>query len=363
MIKDKEIPQLELIPFEELNEKEEIKKNKNNLNNFEINTNLIKKDKFKLNQKHNSNSKQKKKHKKNQNNSQIININTTYLKKFDISNESNFYFDSSIFSKDFSNDSNSFLNENSNNKNIESLNKNDPYLYYKENLTKKIESLKETQKNIKIEFEKEKNIYQNKIFYLENLLKEPFNEKKFENLKNINKKNKELIKAYENEIYKKEILKIQEKKDYFDKLNELFQLKSQLIKEINEIEILAKEVNIINLKNFKDPILLEKLNFNNNFESDLYPFNDLSKDIYSIEKQSDSNDSDKISLINKFPENFNVNNNFDDDDNFKNVKNFVEIERKNNDKNFGSFKFENKKKKFNYEKKKNLSKSNCQKKI
>ena len=64
MNKDKEIPQLELIPFEELNEKEEIKKNKNNLNNFEINTNLIKKDKFKLNQKHNSNSKQKKKTKK-----------------------------------------------------------------------------------------------------------------------------------------------------------------------------------------------------------------------------------------------------------------------------------------------------------
>jgi hypothetical protein len=100
MNKDKEIPQLELIPYEELNEKEEIKKNKNNLNNFEINTNLIKKDKLILNQKQ-SNQKLKKKSKKNSNNSQIININQSYLKKFDISNENSNYNDSSNFSNIF----------------------------------------------------------------------------------------------------------------------------------------------------------------------------------------------------------------------------------------------------------------------
>ena len=338
MNKDKEIPQLELIPYEDLNEKEEIKKTKNNLNNFEINTNLIKKDKLMLNQKQ-SNQKLKKKSKKNSNNSQIININQSYLKKFDISNENSNYNDSSNFSNIFSNESTSFLNENSKNKNIESLNKNDPYYNYKENLTRKIESIKDAQKNIKIEFEKNIKNYQNKIFYLENLLKEPFDEKKFENLKKINKKNKELIQAYENEISKKEIIKIKEKKEYFDKLNELFNLKSQLIKEINEIEILAKEVNKINLNKFKDPILIEKLNFNNNFESDLYPFNELSKEIYSIEKESNSNDSDKISFINKLPENFINNNNNNDDDSFKNVKNFVgNFDRKNNEKVFGSFK-------------------------
>ena len=355
MNKDKEIPQLELIPYEELNEKEEIKKNKNNLNNFEINTNLIKKDKLILNQKQ-SNQKLKKKSKKNSNNSQIININQSYLKKFDISNEKSNYYDSSNFSNIFSNESTSFLNENSKNKNIESLNKNDPYYNYKENLTRKIESIKDAQKNIKIEFEKNIKNYQNKIFYLENLLKEPFDEKKFENLQKINKKNKELIQAYENEINKKEIIKIQEKKEYFDKLNEIFNLKAQLIKEINEIEILAKEVNKINLNKFKDPILIEKLNFNNNFESDLYPFNELSKEIYSIEKESNSNDSDKISFINKLPENFINNNNNNNDDSFKNVKNFVgNFDRKNNEKAYGTFKIENNKKKFKYEKK-NLSK-------
>ena len=145
MNKDKEIPQLELIPYEDLNEKEEIKKTKNNLNNFEINTNLIKKDKLMLNQKQ-SNQKLKKKSKKNSNNSQIININQSYLKKFDISNENSNYNDSSNFSNIFSNESTSFLNENSKNKNIESLNKNDPYYNYKENLTRKIESIKDAQK-------------------------------------------------------------------------------------------------------------------------------------------------------------------------------------------------------------------------
>ena len=274
---NKEYPKLELIPGVTLDDIKEKKEPKNKLDPETM------KEINKLQKKISVNSKGKKFFRRN---SQIPSLSIGFLSTFALVNEK-----STIKEEEKSEDSEPSLNESlTKEEKIKEpiVDQVDPFFVHKSNLSYKIESLRQAQIEVKEKFKKDCEAYKAKIKSLEDKLNSEFDENELDSLQKINKRNKEFIKELEKQIEEKEKIKNQEKNYYNEKLNETVRLKYQLIKEINELEILAKEVNKSKL-DYDDPIELVKLNFDdgvnrsknyhqNNYNSDDF-YEGLSEDV------------------------------------------------------------------------------------
>ena len=113
----------------------------------------------------------------------------------------------------------------------------------KEGLLNKIEQLRRNQRLIDMQFKCDSGIYLKKISALERACNMNYDEKKLKQLEKINKENKETIKQYKKSIEQKEKEKIKDKKNFYNALNEIIDLKSTLMAELKELEILAKNTS------------------------------------------------------------------------------------------------------------------------
>lgn len=273
----KEYPKLEPIPGVNLSNPDDEKK-KEKINDMDQQTiNTINK----LRQKISYNSRNKKLFRRN---SQIPSLSMNFLSNFILVNEKQ-----TIKEEEWSEESSDKLSEESStlqkNQSVEKQdNRDDPFYLHKMNLHYKIDSLKQAQGEVREKFKKESEAYKNKIKSLETMLNSSYDENELENLQRINQKNKELIKDLENQIEEKEKMKMREEKSYNDKLNETIKLKNILIKELNELEILTKEISKNKLE-YEDPIKLVKMNFEDN-DTKLY-----NKDM-SLEKEENSSEQE-----------------------------------------------------------------------
>ena len=248
--KEREIPRLELIPGieapkqEKNNEKNElpIKEEKDEILN--LRKTIIK------------NTQNNKKVNEMRRYSGIPLISTNFLSGFTLVNEKQM-----IKEEDNSNESIEQSEISASNEKKILLEKNDPFYIHKLNLRKKIQLLMNSQIEINKQFEKEVNIHQNKIKYLETSKNQFFDEHYLLNLQNINNKNREDIKDFEKEIEEKEKLRTGKKKEFYLKMNETLKLKDDLIKEINELERLFKNIFIEKTGKYVDPIYLKKFDF------------------------------------------------------------------------------------------------------
>lgn len=274
---NKEYPKLEPIPGVNLNNQEDQDQKKEDINLLDQKTiNDVNKQRAKriFNAK-----------KIFRRNSQIPSLSLNFLSNFTLINEKQ-----TIKEEEYSEETESISEEGAavqKNTSVEkNTDKDDPFYIHKNNLHYKIESLKQAQGEVRDKFKKESEAYKAKIKSLEAMLSTSIDENELENLQRINQKNKELIKDLENQIEEKEKMKMREEKAYNDKLNETIKLKHILIKEINELEILTKEISKTKLE-YDDPIKLVKMNFEENDTKIYNVENFLEKEENSKEIQDD----------------------------------------------------------------------------
>jgi DNA repair exonuclease SbcCD ATPase subunit len=178
-------------------------------------------------------------------NSQIPSVSMNFLGNFILLNEKHTIKEEEGSEENGSLPGDSFSSEFYNASNF-TKEQNDPLFVHKQNLRMKIESLKRAQSEVAERFKKEATIYEDKIKYLEMRKNSNMDdEEELENLQKINQRNKQLISQHEEEIIEIETKKMKEQKEYNDKLSELMELKKLLIKEINELKTITKEIPVI----------------------------------------------------------------------------------------------------------------------
>ena len=191
-------------------------------------------------------------------------------------------------------------------------------------LRDKIDELKRKQRMIDIQFKNDSEVYQRKISYLEKACQENYSIEKYKELEKINRENKECIKKYKKLIEQKEKEKIEDKKNFYNNLNEIIDLKATLMEELKELEILAKNASFQDYDEYlKDnPSKIDKLNFRANDSRYL-----LTNEYETSREEESYSSYEKLNHINNTPEGFDINkqnNTFDKTEQyFNNTKNFV----------------------------------------
>ena len=194
----------------------------------------------------------------------------------------------------------------------------------KEGLLNKIEQLRRNQRLIDMQFKFDSGIYLKKIGALEKACNMNYDENKLKQLEKINKENKETIKQYKKSIEQKEKEKIKDKKNFYNALNEIIDLKSTLMAELKELEILAKNTSFQDYDEYlrDNPTKIDKLNFRANDSRYL-----LTNEYETSREEESYSSYEKLNHINNTPEGFDINkqnNNFDKTEQyFFNTKNFV----------------------------------------
>ena len=205
----------------------------------------------------------------------------------------------------------------------------------KEGLTNKIEQLQRNQREIDMQFKYDSEIYLKRIKALERACQVDIDETKLKQLEITNKENKDLIRQFQKMIEQAEKEKIKDKKNFYDALNGIIELKSTLMSELKELEILAKNTSFQDYDEYlKDnPTKIEKLNFRPNDSKYL-----LTNEYETSREEEESYSSyEKLNHINNTPEGFDINkrnNSMSRTENyFFNTKNFVGTVGNNNNNN------------------------------
>ena len=208
----------------------------------------------------------------------------------------------------------------------------------KEGLLNRIEQLQRNQREIDIQFKHDSEIYLKKIRALEKACQANSDETKLKNLEKTNKKNKDLIRQYQKYIEQAEKEKIKDKKDFYDALNGIIELKSTLLSELKELEILAKNTSFQDYDEYlkENPTKIEKLNFRPNDSKYL-----LTNEYETSREEEESYSSyEKLNHINNTPEGFDIskrNNSLSKTEQyFYNTKNFVGTVGSNNNNSFNN---------------------------
>ena len=188
-------------------------------------------------------------------------------------------------------------------------------------LYKRLDELQKKRKEIDSQFKNEKDLYEKRIETLNNAWNTRVDKDKLKELEKINKQNKETIKELKLKIDEAEKDKIKDRQKFNEAMNYVLELKSRLIKELKELEIMAKITSYEDYNEYmnNDPIKIEKTNFRAN-DSRYLLTNE-----YETSRDDDESLSsyDKLNNINNTPEGFEINRqkNIYLNDNYTNTKN------------------------------------------
>ena len=188
-------------------------------------------------------------------------------------------------------------------------------------LYKRLDELQKKRKEIDTQFNNEKDLYEKRIETLNNAWNTRVDKDKLKELEKINKQNKETIKELKLKIDEAEKDKIKDRQKFNEAMNYVLELKSRLIKELKELEIMAKITSYEAYNEYmnNDPIKIEKTNFRAN-DSRYLLTNE-----YETSRDDDESLSsyDKLNNINNTPEGFEINRqkNIYLNDNYTNTKN------------------------------------------
>ena len=192
--------------------------------------------------------------------------------------------------------------------NIQSIygfNQNEEKDPVKMSLKNRLEELEKKKEEIKRQHNLDKEIYLKRIAILEKACNVKVDENKLKNLENTNKKNKAMIKEFKLKIELAEKEKIKDRQRFNDTLKNLLQLKSNLINEINELEILMKKSSFEDYDKYTrdNPTKIEKINFRPNDSRYL-----LTNEYETSRDEEESFSSyDKLNNINNTPDAFDFN--------------------------------------------------------
>ena len=188
-------------------------------------------------------------------------------------------------------------------------------------LYKRLDELQKKRKEIDTQFNNEKDLYEKRIETLNHAWNTRVDKDKLKELEKINKQNKETIKELKLKIDEAEKDKIKDRQKFNEAMNYVLELKSRLIKELKELEIMAKITSYEDYNEYmnNDPIKIEKTNFRAN-DSRYLLTNE-----YETSRDDDESLSsyDKLNNINNTPEGFEINRqkNIYLNDNYTNTKN------------------------------------------
>ena len=188
-------------------------------------------------------------------------------------------------------------------------------------LYKRLDELQKKRKEIDSQFNNEKDLYEKRIETLNNAWNTRVDKDKLKELEKINKQNKDTIKELKLKIDEAEKDKIKDRQKFNEAMNYVLELKSRLIKELKELEIMAKITSYEDYNEYmnNDPIKIEKTNFRAN-DSRYLLTNE-----YETSRDDDESLSsyDKLNNINNTPEGFEINRqkNIYLNDNYTNTKN------------------------------------------
>ena len=188
-------------------------------------------------------------------------------------------------------------------------------------LYKRLDELQKKRKEIDTQFKNEKDLYEKRIETLNNAWNTRVDKDKLKELEKINKQNKDTIKELKLKIDEAEKDKIKDRQKFNEAMNYVLELKSRLIKELKELEIMAKITSYEDYNEYmnNDPIKIEKTNFRAN-DSRYLLTNE-----YETSRDDDESLSsyDKLNNINNTPEGFEINRqkNIYLNDNYTNTKN------------------------------------------
>ena len=188
-------------------------------------------------------------------------------------------------------------------------------------LYKRLDELQKKRKEIDSQFKNEKDLYEKRIETLNNAWNTRVDKDKLKELEKINKQNKDTIKELKLKIDEAEKDKIKDRQKFNEAMNYVLELKSRLIKELKELEIMAKITSYEDYNEYmnNDPIKIEKTNFRAN-DSRYLLTNE-----YETSRDDDESLSsyDKLNNINNTPEGFEINRqkNIYLNDNYTNTKN------------------------------------------
>ena len=187
-------------------------------------------------------------------------------------------------------------------------------------LYKKLDELQKKHKEIDNQFKNEKDLYEKRIETLNNAWNTRVDKDKLNELEKINKQNKDTIKELKLKIDEAEKDKIKDRQKFNEAMNYVLELKSRLIKELKELEIMAKITSYEDYNEYmnNDPIKIEKTNFRANDSRYL-----LTNEYETSRDEDESLSSyDKLNNINNTPEGFEINRqkNIYLNDNYTNTK-------------------------------------------
>ena len=195
----------------------------------------------------------------------------------------------------------------------------------RDGLLNRIDQLRRNQRDIDMQFNYDREIYEKKIKNLENACKANIDEAKLKKLEKKNKENKDIIKEYKKSIELAEKEKIKDNKTFSEALNSIIELKSILINELKELEVLAKKVTFQDYDEYykENPTKIEKLNFRPKDSRYL-----LTNEYETSREEEESFSSyEKLNHINNTPEGFDINKRNNSltktEQYFNNTKNFV----------------------------------------
>ena len=209
-------------------------------------------------------------------------------------------------------------------------------------LYKKLDELQKKHKEIDSQFKNEKDLYEKRIETLTNAWNTRVDKDKLNELEKINKQNKDTIKELKLKIDEAEKDKIKDRQKFNEAMNYVLELKSRLIKELKELEVMAKVTSFEDYNEYmnNDPIKIEKTNFRAN-DSRYLLTNE-----YETSRDDDESLSsyDKLNNINNTPEGFEINRqkNIYLNDNYTNTKNSKVRPSTHNDNNINNNTINNK---------------------
>lgn len=214
-------------------------------------------------------------------------------------------------------------------------------------LNKKLEDLQKKRKEIDTQFKYEKDLYEKRLETLKNAWNANVDKNKLNELEKINKQNKQTLKELKLKVDEAEKDKIKDRQKFNEAMNYVLELKARLIKELRELEIMAKTTSLEDYDEYmnNDPIKIEKTNFRPNDSRYL-----LTNEYETSRDDEESISSyDKLNNINNTPERFEINRqkNIYLNNNYTNTKNSKIHPATNNDNNKlteGSFSLKGKEK-------------------
>ena len=172
-------------------------------------------------------------------------------------------------------------------------------------LYKKLEDLQKKRNEIDTQFKYEKDLYEKRLETLNNAWNTRVDRNKLNELEKINKQNKETLKELKLKVDEAEKDKIKDRQKFNEAMNYVLELKSRLIKELRELEIMAKTTSFEDYDEYmnNDPIKIEKTNFRPNDSRYL-----LTNEYETSRDDEESISSyDKLNNINNTPEGFEIN--------------------------------------------------------